>query len=316
MRLKKIDVGGIEIPNNLILAPLAGYTNAPFRDMCLNFGAGLAFTEMVSAKGLCYNSEKTEALLYTAPDFKGVAACQIFGNDPEYMRTACESEALKPFKIIDLNMGCPVPKIFKNGEGSALLNDMRLAGKIIEECKKSGKAVTVKFRIGLTEGQDVAAEFARVCEGSGADMITVHGRTRDKMYSGEVNYGALARAKNAVKIPVIANGGVFSDADADALMERTGADGVAVARGAMYSPWIFYEIANGREASAQEKKQAVERQLAQTQSIYGERFTCVFMRKMISFYLKGKQNGARLREKLLACKTCAEIEEILKGLNF
>ncbi|MDE5728740.1 MAG: tRNA-dihydrouridine synthase family protein, partial [Clostridia bacterium] len=234
MQLRKIKIANLTTENNVFLAPLAGYTNAVFREMCFNLGAGLTFTEMVSAKGLCYNSEKTQGLLYITEGYSGVKACQIFGAEPNYMRRACESGELAPFDLIDINMGCPVPKIYKNGEGSALLNNFALAFKIISECKKSGKAVSVKFRIGLDSSRICAGEFAKMCEDAGADMICVHGRTRDKIYSGEVNFEEIAAAKRAVKIPVIANGGVFCKADAEKLLEKTGADGVAVARGAMY----------------------------------------------------------------------------------
>lgn len=313
MLLKKIEIGKLHSENNVFSAPLAGYTNAPFRDMCRSFGAGLTFTEMVSAKGLCFGSEKTKELLHISLDYTGVKACQIFGNDPYYMRKACESEELAPFELIDINMGCPVPKIYKNGEGSALMGDFALAEKIIKECKKSGKYISVKFRTGLTEKNIVCAEFAKMCEGAGADMICIHGRTRDKIYSGEVNFVAIAAAKKQVKIPVIANGGVFSAADAERLLNNTGADGVAVARGAMYKPWVFAEIVGG---NAGDKKAAVKRQLKDTCALYGERFACVFMRKMIGFYLKGAPSAAALRSKLFACQTLAEVEEILNTLSF
>lgn len=312
MQLKKIEIGKLHTKNNVFLAPLAGYTNAVFRETCFGLGAGLTFTEMVSAKGLCYGSEKTRELLYVTESYGGIKACQIFGNDPYFMRRACESEELAPFRLIDINMGCPVPKIYKNGEGSALMNNFSLAAEIIRECKKSGKSVSVKFRIGLDEKHIVAEEFARLCEDAGADMICIHGRTRDKIYSGDVNFGAVAAAKRAVKIPVIANGGVFNKPDADTLYERTGADGIMIARGAMYRPWIFAEI-TGKSV---DKKKTVEEQLQSTQKLYGEKFACVYMRKMIGFYLKGAPDAAALRAKLFKAATCKEVEGILKTLEF
>lgn len=313
MKLKSIDIGKLHTKNNVVLAPLAGYTNSVFRSMCWELGAGLGFTEMVSAKGLCYGSEKTEQLLHVGADYGGIKAVQIFGNDPYYMRKACESEALAPFGLVDINMGCPVPKIYKNGEGSALMNDLPLAAKIISECKKSGKYVSVKFRIGLDESRIISAGFAKMCEDAGADMITVHGRTRDKIYAGEVNFKEIAAAKKAVKIPVLANGGIFCKADAEKLIEETGADGVAVARGAMYKPWIFAEI-TGLENY--DKKSIVLGQLQKTKEIYGERFACVFMRKMIAFYLKSAPNASFYKEKLFKAATCEEVENILNGLEF
>ena len=313
MRLNQIKIADLTTPNNVFLAPLAGYTNAPFREMCFDLGAGLTFTEMVSAKGLCYDSKKTEDLLFVTESYGGIKACQIFGADPVYMRRACESEALEPFELIDINMGCPVPKIYKNGEGSALLNDLPLASKIISECKKSGKIISVKFRIGVDSSRIVGGQFAKMCEDSGADMITVHGRCRDKIYSGEVNFKEIAAAKNAVKIPVIANGGIFTPADADELLEKTGADGVMVARGAMYNPWLFAEITG---TPSGDKRQAVLKQIAQTREFMGERFACVYMRKMVGFYIKGSPGAAALRAKLLECKTTQEVEEIVNILTF
>ena len=318
----------------MFLAPLAGYTNGVFRTVCEKLGAGLTFTEMVSAKGLCYGSEKTEQLLYVSEDYRGIKAAQIFGNDPEYMRRACESDALAKFDLIDINMGCPVPKIYKNGEGSALMNDLPLVGRIVSECKKSGKLVSVKFRTGLDESRKITAEFARVCAGAGADLICIHGRTRDKMYSGAVDFEEIAAAKRAVdipviangephmeeiahakaavSIPVIANGGIFCAADADELLEKTGADGVAVARGAMYRPWVFAEI-TGKEIP--DIKDIVRGQLHKTREIYGERFACVFMRKMLSFYLKGQKNSAALRATLMQCADCNRILQILDTVS-
>lgn len=313
MLLREVKIGNLKTGNNVFLAPLAGYTNGVFRTVCEKLGAGLTFTEMVSAKGLCYGSEKTEQLLYVSEDYRGIKAAQIFGNDPEYMRRACESDALAKFDLIDINMGCPVPKIYKNGEGSALMNDLPLVGRIVSECKKSGKLVSVKFRTGLDESRKITAEFARVCAGAGADLICIHGRTRDKTYSGAVDFEEIAAAKRAVDIPVIANGGIFCAADADELLEKTGADGVAVARGAMYRPWVFAEI-TGKEIP--DTKDIVRGQLHKTREIYGERFACVFMRKMIGFYLKGTPDAAACREKLFKADSCEKVEEILETLNF
>ncbi len=313
MLLREVKIGNLKTGNNVFLAPLAGYTNGVFRTVCEKLGAGLTFTEMVSAKGLCYGSEKTEQLLYVSEDYRGIKAAQIFGNDPEYMRRACESDALAKFDLIDINMGCPVPKIYKNGEGSALMNDLPLVGRIVSECKKSGKLVSVKFRTGLDESRKITAEFARVCAGAGADLICIHGRTRDKTYSGAVDFEEIAATKRAVDIPVIANGGIFCAADADELLEKTGADGVAVARGSSYRPWVFAEI-TGKEIP--DIKDIVRGQLHKTREIYGERFACVFMRKMIGFYLKGTPDAAACREKLFKADSCEKVEEILETLNF
>ncbi len=302
---KGLNLAGLQTQNNVFLAPLAGYTNYPFRAMCEGLGAGLTFTEMVSCKGLKYGNENTKQLLYC--EGESPKAAQIFGNDPEIMRAACEGEELAPFDLIDINMGCPMPKIVGNGEGSALLENFSLAERVISACVKSGKRISVKFRIGVKNGTTFAGEFARLCEGAGACMVTVHGRTRDMIYAGEVDFRAIAEAKNAVKIPVIANGGIFSREDAENLLQKTGADGVMVARGALYNPNVFCEIL-GRER--QKIYPLFLRQLEQTEKLYGTRFAVVFLRKMAGFYLKGAKNAVEYKRKLFAAQTVEEIKEL------
>ncbi|MBQ8323096.1 MAG: tRNA-dihydrouridine synthase [Clostridia bacterium] len=310
MYLRSIKIGSVITENNIFLAPLAGYTNYAFRRVCKESGAGLCYTEMVSAKGLKYGSENTQELLYT-DEHEGLTAAQIFGNEPDTMRAACEHEKLAPFPVVDINMGCPVPKIYKNGEGSALLENPALAEQIVKECVKSGKIITVKFRIGITDKKLIAAEFAKRMEGAGASLITVHGRTKDKIYAGEVNYKELAAAKNAVKIPVIANGGVFSFADAEKLLNETGADGVMVARAALFDPQIFCEL-TGRERIS--KRELFERQTAWTRERCDERFTTVFMRKMAAFYVKGERGAAAFKERLFSAQTPDEVLGIAKEI--
>lgn len=310
MLIQPLKIGNVTAENNVFLAPLAGYTNYPFRLLCKGYGAGLCFTEMVSAKGLKYDSEKTRELLYTNAA-EGVCAAQIFGNDPKIMREACESDDLKPFPIIDINMGCPVPKIYKNGEGSALLENIPLAEKIVKECVKSGKIITVKFRTGVSADQIVTEEFAKKMEGAGASLLTIHGRTRDKMYAGDVAFEEIEKAKKAVKIPVVANGGVFSMKDADELMDKTGADGVMVARAALFDPMIFSEITG----TAKESKRAMfERQFAEMQKLFDERFTTVFMRKMAAFYVKGERGAAAFKDKLFKAQTPEEVLSIAREI--
>ena len=304
MKLDRVQVGGFEIKNNVWLAPLAGYTNYPFREIALQSGAGFAFTEMVSAKGLCYGSENTKELLYTSENERGRVGVQIFGSDPAFMRRAAESEELSAFEIVDINMGCPVPKIYKNGEGSALLENPRLAEKVVEETAKGGKIVTVKCRIGVSRERIVAEEFCKRMEGAGARAITVHGRTRADMYSGEPDYKAIAAVKNAVSVPVIANGGIFSAKDAEIMMERTGADGVEIARAALYDPQIFCEFSGEKRKPLFEM---VKRQTEETEKLYGERFATVFMRKMCAFYLRGKRGAAAYKARLFECKTPTEV---------
>ncbi len=303
MRLTPITIQNTTIKNNVFLAPLAGYTNYPFRRLCKDYGAGLCYTEMVSAKGLKYGSENTEELLYT-DECEGVCAAQIFGSDPDIMRAACEHEKLAPFPIVDINMGCPVPKIYKNGEGSALLENPALAEKIVQECVKSGKTVTVKFRIGITDKQLITEEFAKRMEGAGASLITIHGRTKDKIYAGDVNYGEIAAAKKSVKIPVIANGGVFSNEDAETLLDRTGADGVMVARAALFDPQIFCALTG---TPTESKLEMFKKQLKWTGQVCDERFTVVFMRKMAAFYVKGMRGASAFKDRLFRAQTAEEI---------
>lgn len=310
MRLTPVTIGNITIKNNVFLAPLAGYTNYPFRRLCKGYGAGLCFTEMVSAKGLKYGSENTKELLFTDEN-EGLCAAQVFGSDPDIMRAACESEAFAPFPIVDINMGCPVPKIYKNGEGSALLENPVLAENIVKACVKSGKTVTVKFRIGVSAEKLVTEEFAKRMEGAGASLLTVHGRTRDKMYAGEVAFDEIAAAKRAVKVPVIANGGVFSDADAEKLMQETGADGVMVARAALFQPQIFCELTG---ALTESKLKMFEKQLKWTRQVCDERFTTVFMRKMAAFYVKGERGAAAFKERLFAAQSSDEVWAIAQEI--
>ena len=303
MRLTPITIKNITVENNVFLAPLAGYTNYPFRRLCKGYGAGLCYTEMVSAKGLKYGSENTEELLYT-DEHEGVCAAQIFGSDPAILREACEHEKMQPFPIVDINMGCPVPKIYKNGEGSALMENPALAEKIVSECVKSGKIITVKFRIGINENKLITEEFAKRMEGAGASLITVHGRTKDKIYAGDVNYKEIAAAKRAVKIPVIANGGVFSNADGEKLMAETGADGVMVARASLFDPQVFCELTG---TPTESRLEMFRKQLKWTGQVCDERFTVVFMRKMAAFYVKGMRGAAGYKERFFRAQTPAEI---------
>lgn len=303
--MQTLEVAGVTLPNRFLLAPMAGYTNYPFRTMCMRLGAGLTFTEMTSCKGLLYGNAETEKLLYCGAE--SPKAAQIFGCDPAIMRRACESEALSRFDFIDVNMGCPMPKVTKNGEGSALLEQPRLMERVVSECVKSGRKITVKLRIGTTEENKRAAEYAKICEGAGACMITVHGRTRDKIYAGEPDFGQIAAAKNAVSVPVIANGGIFSAEDAERMFEKTGADGVMIARAALCRPQIFCELTG---AKTPPMKELFFRQLEETEALFGERFAIVFMRKMAAFYLKGIKGAAEYKRRLFAADTLEQVRTV------
>lgn len=310
MQVKALKSGDVPIYNNLFLAPMAGFTDYAFRSVIVPLGVGICFTELTSAKGLYYGGKNNEKLLKT-DDYQRTAA-QIFGRDPYFMRWAVESEYLKNYKIIDINMGCPVPKIVKNGEGSALLSDIKLAENIIKECVKSGKTITVKIRSGIKQGDDIAAEFAKMAENAGASLITIHGRVREACYSGDVDFNAIAKAKRAVKIPVIANGGIFTVEDANAMMEKTGADGVMIARGAIADPFIFSKI-SGEEISGDVKtlKDFAIKHLKKEAEISGDKRSAVEFRKFITYYFKHVENSKLKRAKIMLSESAEETERLL-----
>ncbi len=310
MQCKSIRIGRLTTKNNVFFAPLAGFSDFAMREICLSFGAGLCFTEMVSCKGLLYGNENTEALLPLAPH-ETQPAVQIFGNDPEIMRRALESEALAPFPIADINFGCPMSKIYNNGEGSALLADIPLAQKIVSSCVKSGKTITCKMRIGLREGDYVTEDFAKACEDAGASLITVHGRVRDRIYAGEPNYKEIAKAKHAVSIPVIANGGIFRKEDADRMINETGADGVMIARGALEKPQIFSEIL-GIPCST-DKKSLIYRHIDLLKTKYEDRVVAVNFRKQLCYYLKGEPGVTRLKEKIFRLTDTASLKSEIEA---
>ncbi len=308
MEIKSIKIGNVKTSNNVFLAPLAGFSSPEMRIICSDFGAGLTFTEMISCKGLKYNPKATQELLFTYPE-ETLKAVQVFGEDSEVMGWASQSEYLKDFDIIDVNMGCPVPKIYNNGEGSALLKDLNKASKIIESVAKSGKPVTVKFRIGLEEGKYVTRDFAKMCEDSGAKLITIHGRVRTAIYSGEVNYNEIYKAKCAVKIPVIANGGIFCKQDAETLIENTGADGVMVARGAINNPMIFSEITGIPPKIS--FKDAVLKHITMLESRIGSERTAVVFRKQMAYYLKGIRDSKKLKDAVFKATDSSEIKSVI-----
>ena len=309
MKVKSIKIGAYSTDNNVFLAPLAGFSDSAMREICLSYGAGLTFTEMVSAKGLIYGDEKTTELLRPAKGEK-LKAAQIFGSDPVIMRRAIEETPLSSFDIIDINFGCPMPKIYLNGDGSALLAAPNKAEKIVAECKKNGKPITAKMRIGLTREKIVGVDFAKALEQGGADMITVHGRTRDQIYTGEVDFEEIAKIKNAVKVPVIANGGVFSVGDAETLMSATGTDGIMLARGALEKPWLFSEIL-GLPVCV-DKKQLIFRHIDLLKEVYPDKVVAKLFRKQLCLYLKGEKNANMLKNKIL---TLTDTDEVKKELN-
>ncbi len=296
------------LPSNVLMAPLAGYTCYPFRMMAYELGAGLCFTEMSSANALKYRDQATRHLLFTTKE-EPIRAIQLLGGIPAVMEKTASSELLETFDIIDINMGCPVPNVFKSGEGSALMLDQPRAAAIIRGCKKSGKIVTVKCRTGIRKEDMFAAEFARVCEDAGADMITIHGRSRSMMYDGDCCYEEIARAKAAVSIPVIANGGIFSAEEADRMMERTGADGVMIARYALENPFIFSEL-TGKYAG-KSTLQLILEQMEMTLTYYDETFTMAYIRKLASYGMKKRKGTKKYKEQLYRSGSMKELREII-----
>ena len=298
-------IKNVELKSNVILAPMAGFTDMAFRHMCLQAGAGLVCTEMVSSKALHYKNKKTEELLKVYNCDKPTAV-QIFGHEPEIMAEAVKNPLLQGFDIIDINMGCPARKIVSNGDGSALLRDVELARQIIEACvKATEKPITVKFRVGYGENENIAVSFAKMCEEAGASAITVHGRTTMQGYSGDVDYETIKLVKQAVKIPVFANGNCRSREDYLKILELTGADGVAIGRGSVGKPEIFSEITLTRfDISKLDQIRFHYETLIQN---FGERFTVKYMRSHLAGYLSGEFKNSDLLVKLLKMEKYSEI---------
>lgn len=309
MKSNPLRLGHLLLPSNVLMAPLAGYTSYPFRILCQELGAGLAFTEMVSANALKYKDKATERLLFTT-DRERIKAVQLLGNDPAVMEKAACSEALSAFDIIDINMGCPVPNIFKSGEGSALLGDPKRAAAVIRGCRRSGKPVTVKIRIGIREDELFAAEFAKLCEDAGADLISIHGRSRSMMYDGTPYYDQMEQAKASVSIPVIVNGGIFSDSEAEHMLEATGADGVMIARYALQDPFIFSRL-TGKEVK-KDKYTILMEQLELAAEHYDETFTLTYMKKLASYCMKKRGGTKRYKQNLYQCGNLKEMREMIR----
>ena len=312
MQIKSLSVGNLQTKNNIFLAPMAGYTDYAFRTLAAPLGYGLCFTELVSAKGIVYGGKDNE-ILVKADDFR-TNAVQIFGSDPYFMRKSLESDLLKNYKIADVNMGCPVPKVFKNGEGSALLTDVKKAENVLRECVKSGKIITVKIRTGIKKGDDVAETYAKLAEDCGVSLITIHGRVRESYYSGEPDYTAIYKAKKSVWLPVIANGGLFNESDADKMIENTGADGVMFARGALANPFIINEIT--KTEKPYDIKRFMLLQIEKMKEIYPDRRAALEFRKFVPYYFKGVGGVKNQKLAIFSAESTKEIINIINSMDF
>ena len=309
------------LPQNrpaVCLAPMAGFTDRTFRLLCKERGADVVYTEMISAKGLLYESGKTRALYFSKPG-DAPFCVQLFGSEPETLARAAkrvEQELGEQLLCIDLNMGCPTPKITSNGDGSVLMQNPVLAGKIIEATvKAAGVPVSVKFRKGWDAAHANAADFAKMCEDSGASLLTIHGRTREQLYAGKADRACMAAVKRAVTVPVLANGDVVSGESALSLLSETGCDGVMIGRGALGNPFLFEEVRcalEGEPCTPPTVQQRRETALRHAQMALEEKgpHAMIELRKHLAFYVRGMHDAAKLRARINTCQTLEELRQI------
>lgn len=314
----KLKIGNVELENNLILAPMAGVTDLPFRLLCKEQGCGLMYTEMVSAKAILYKNRNTGPLMEVRPEEEPVAL-QLFGSDPEIVSDIAAQVEDGPYAFIDINMGCPVPKIVNNGEGSALMKNPKLVEEILTALvKKVKKPVTVKFRKGFDDDHINAVEIARIAESCGVSAVAVHGRTRAQFYSGKADWDIIRQVKEAVSIPVIGNGDVVDAASAEALVEQTGCDGIMIGRGAEGNPWIFKQILHYRETgetlakpTQHEVKEMMLRHARMQVEYKGGAIGIREMRKHVAWYTAGFPHSAKLRAAINQVESLQELEQML-----
>ena len=319
MYLKKLKIGDVELENNIILAPMAGVTDLPFRLICKKYGnPGMVCNEMVSAKAIDYKDSKTLDMLKSNKEKKPVSM-QIFGNDSQIMGRAARFVS-DYADVIDVNMGCPAPKVVKNGDGSKLLLDLELVKTITEKVvEESSKPVTVKIRKGWDKDHVVAVEAAKIIEKAGANAIIIHGRTRDEFYSGEADWDIIKQVKDSVKIPVIGNGDIKTEDDAIKMFEKTGVDGIMIGRASLGNPWIFkkilYFLENGKkmpEITPDEKLRVLKEHFDLLIENKGEYTATREIRKHVAWYIKGLKNASVMRDRINMVQTKEEFDSILK----
>ncbi len=317
--IKPLQIGGVKLENNLILAPMAGVSDLPFRLLCMEQGAGLVCMELVSAKAILYKNRNTEELLTIDPNEKCVSL-QLFGSDPDIMSEIAKQIEERPFDILDINMGCPVPKVVNNGDGSALMKNPVLAGKIIEKTVRAiKKPVTVKIRKGFDEAHVNAPELAHIAQESGAAAVAVHGRTREQYYTGAADWEIIRRVKENVSIPVLGNGDLKTADDIAAMAEQTGCDGFMIARGAQGNPWIFRQILHYFETgetlekpSFEEVTQMLLRHARMQLAIKGDYTGIREIRKHAAWYTAGYRNSSKLRGRINEVESYDELQALFE----
>lgn len=313
-------IGNVILEGNLFLGPMAGVTDLPFRILCKEQGADLVYTEMVSAKGVQYNNKNTEQLLQIAEEERP-AALQLFGADPDILSETARRLEHRNFDILDINMGCPVPKVVNNGEGSALMKNPKLIGEIVRKVSTGySKPVTVKIRKGFQEGSINAVEVAKIAEENGAKAIAVHARTREQFYSGQADWEVIRQVKEAVTVPVIGSGDVFTPLDAKAMIEQTGCDAIMMARGTRGNPWLFAQIKEYLKSGIliprpefEEVKEMILRHAVMLSDYKGEMIAIREMRKHVAWYTTGYPGSAKLRNHVNEIENMEDLKELLEN---